>query len=83
ALVVDAIETRNLSVHNRCVINQRYVSRTKTPVDKIGTVRVVGIESVEKVVSTLANSVIAVDKDSRHRLKVKGHRFPKPKATSK
>lgn len=83
SLVIDAIETRNISVHNRCVINQRYVTRTKIARDKIGTIRVVGIDWVEKVISTLANSVIAVDKDARQRLKVKGHRFPKPKASTK
>lgn len=76
-LIVDAIETRNISVHNRCILNQRFISRTGGSVDKLGQLRELWIQDIEKIAYKLAESVKAVDSDARKRLRVKGHHFPR------
>jgi hypothetical protein len=76
-LVVDAIETRNISVHNRCIVNQRFVSRTGGKLEAVGKLRGLVLPEVEETARQLAESVKAVDLDARRRLHVKGHHFPK------
>lgn len=74
--VVEAIEIRNISVHNRCVINGRYVARTKYDANRLGKPVSVGIERIETTTRVLAESVATIDKDARRRLQVRGHRAP-------
>jgi hypothetical protein len=74
SLVVDAIETRNISVHNRCIINQRYITRTSGDQSKLGSLKHVFIQEVEEIAKTLARSVVEVDKHCRKKLRVRGHR---------
>jgi hypothetical protein len=81
-LFIEAIETRNISVHNRCIINQRFVSRTGGKVERVGKLCDLGIHEVEETAHQLAESVKAVDLDARRRLHVKGHHFPKEKPAS-
>lgn len=73
--VVEAIETRNISVHNRCVVNQRFVTRTGLSEAKIGKTRSLGIEDVERIAVVLTRSALAVDKAARKSLSVRGVRF--------
>jgi hypothetical protein len=35
----EAIETRNISVNNRCIVNQRFVSRTGGKLETVGQLR--------------------------------------------
>ena len=72
ALVVDAIETRNISVHNRCHIDRRYVIRTKGDASQIGKIRGLNIDTVETIAICLASSAVAVDKTARKHLGVRG-----------
>jgi hypothetical protein len=76
-LVIEAIETRNISVHNRCIVNQRFVSRTGGKLEAVGKLRDLVLPEVEETARQLAKSVKAVDLDARKRLHVKGHHFPK------
>lgn len=78
--VVDAIETRNISVHNRCIINHRFVSRTGSNADAIGQLRELWVQDIEAIAQQLGKSVKAIDVAARKRLHVKGHYFPKPNA---
>lgn len=75
--IIEAIETRNISVHNRCIVNQRFVSRTGGKLERVGKVRGLVLPDVEETARQLAESVKAVDLDTRKRLHVKGHHFPK------
>lgn len=76
--IVDAIETRNISVHNRCIINNRFVSRTGKNTDAIGHLRELWVQDIEAVALRLGKSVKAIDVAARKRLHVKGHYLPKP-----
>jgi hypothetical protein len=73
--VIEAIETRNISVHNRCVVNQRYLSRTGRKNIELGEIRILGIEDLEKIAVVLTQSAISVDKEARKSLGLKGVRF--------
>lgn len=73
--VVEAIETRNISVHNRCVVNQRFVTRTGLTDAKVGKTRSLGIEDVERIAVVLTRSSLAVDKAARKSLGIRGVRF--------
>ena len=73
--VVEAIETRNISVHNRCIVNQRYLSRTGRKNLNLGEIRSLGIEDLEQIAVVLTQSAISVDKDARRSLGLKGVRF--------
>ncbi|WP_144079852.1 hypothetical protein [Haliea salexigens] len=75
--VIEAIEARNISVHNRCVINQRYISRTGAKQTDCGELKALWIGDVEAFAKVATLSVLAVDKGARKRLKVPGHRFSK------
>ncbi|MEE8343205.1 MAG: hypothetical protein V3R51_05325 [Gammaproteobacteria bacterium] len=77
-VLVDAIETRNISVHNRCVINKRYIARTGNKSLPEGSLRDLGYGDVKKFAKLFATSVASIDKDARKRLKVPGRRSPKP-----
>lgn len=76
-IIIDAIESRNISVHNRCVINQRYIQRTERKNLAVGAVRKLWIETLEEFAVTLTASAISVDKSARRALGLKGSRFGK------
>ncbi len=73
--VVDAIETRNIVVHNRCVINQQFIKRTGVSENELGKLRILGTNYLEKHVPILAESVKRLDRDARKHLKISGTRF--------
>jgi hypothetical protein len=75
--VVTAIETRNISVHNRCIVNQRYISRTGEDPSQMGQIKALWVQDIEKISRIFAQSVCSVDADAHKRLKVAGHRYPK------
>lgn len=81
-LLLEAIETRNISVHNRCVMNKRYISRLELGPENLGKKRALGIEYLDEVVPMLAELVRAIDKQARVKLKLRGFRFAKTIMTS-
>ena len=52
-LVIEAIETRNISNHNNCIINHRYCQRTGTPLEKIGKIRELFLQDAEDIITVL------------------------------
>ena len=42
--IIEAIEVRNISVHNRCIINQRFVKRTGSAAEQLNKSYAVGID---------------------------------------
>ena len=73
--ILEAIETRNISVHNRCVINQRYIKRTGSDESLLGQLRELSTEDVEYLVPLLAKAVGRLDKDARKKLKLRASTF--------
>jgi hypothetical protein len=74
-LVVDAIETRNISVHNRCIINRQYIKNTGADESLLGKVRELSIAEVEGVAELLADGVATVDTAARTKYDLTSYRF--------
>jgi hypothetical protein len=72
---IRAIEARNLSVHNRAIINRRFVERTGEASDKLGKRLPVGLVMVEKTSRLLLESALRLDLEARKQLRLKPHRF--------
>lgn len=81
APVIEAIETRNISVHNRCIINKRYLSRTGKDVSRLGKTRSLGIADIENLDRLLTESVISVDRQARRKLNLRGIQFARARPT--
>ena len=73
--VTEAIETRNIAVHNRCIINKRYVTKTRTDPSRISQVRRLQVDDLSSIMSTLSESVRSIDKAARSKLTLKARRF--------
>jgi len=71
------IEIRNISVHNRCMINKRYIIRTNTDMNEIGKKKELFISDLDLVVPKLLSVSISVDKQARNKMKIKTIRFGK------
>lgn len=74
-VIMEAIEIRNISVHNRCRINERYSKRTGTNVSKVGKLRELYIDDLDELVPILFEGVQRLDRSIRKKLKLKGIRF--------
>lgn len=75
SVVVEAIETRNISVHNRCLIDDRYCSRTGADSSQIGNRKNIYGHSLDELVPLLFDAVKTLDVSARKKLKLKGRRF--------
>lgn len=73
--VVEAVETRNISVHNRCVINRRYCRRTGADSSRIGQIRSLLPTDVDRLCELCFESVKRLDKETRAKLKLRASRF--------
>lgn len=69
------IETRNISVHNRCVINKRYIFKTGTPESDLGKKKLLVLDDIKKLSPLLAVVVKDLDSKTRKKFKIKGVRF--------
>ena len=69
------IEVRNISVHNRCLINKRFVARTGGSASEIGKKKELFGKDLEALTPKLAQVVKSVDLAVRRKMKVKGVRF--------
>jgi hypothetical protein len=69
------IEIRNISVHNRCYINKRFLARTSDDPTSLGKKKELYGNDLDALIPKLANIVKAVDAEVRKKLKIKGVRF--------
>jgi hypothetical protein len=81
--LIEMIEVRNISVHNRCIVNKRFASRTGAPDLSIGKKKQLEIDDLDGLVPLLATRVRVLDADARRRLKVRGARFGAPARANK
>ena len=72
--IVEAIETRNISVHNRCRINRRYVTRTGSGKERLGELRELGIHTVAPVSELMLRTVRTLDARFRRKLRLAASR---------
>ncbi|MGZ3524281.1 MAG: hypothetical protein ACXU9L_05770 [Thermodesulfobacteriota bacterium] len=72
---VEAVETRNISVHNRCIINNRYVQKTRIDPAQAGKIKELFTKDLDRFVTVFLRSVKEVDKKVRSKLKISGHRL--------
>ncbi|HTC20242.1 MAG TPA: hypothetical protein VK859_05295 [bacterium] len=68
----EAIEIRNISVHERCIINNRFISKTGCDPALKGKKKVLGIEYLEKIIDLITSLVIEIDKEALSELKLNG-----------
>jgi len=73
--VIEAVEIRNISVHNRCIVNRRFIARTGSGEDQFGKTKMIVISYMDLIVPMLADLVHKADKSVRKKLKIKGQRF--------
>jgi len=75
--MVEFVETRNISVHNRCKVNKRYASKSGNSSIKMGQLRTMTLTDVDDLASIVATSVRSVDTEIRKLLRLRGARFKK------
>ena len=73
--IILAIELRNISVHNRCKMDERFIERTRYDATKKGNVAIIDMEFINKIVPILVESVTTLDTSARRKLKLRGKRF--------
>jgi hypothetical protein len=76
--VAEAFETRNISAHNRCLIDKRYCSRTGTSPTSVGNRRELYKRHLDELVPLLFEAVRALDRSARKKLRLPGIRFAVP-----
>lgn len=60
-LIIEAIETRNISIHNRCVIDDKYCDKTGTARTMVGNVKVLQYNYITEIAKIFAASAIHSD----------------------
>jgi hypothetical protein len=75
ALIHKYIEMRNISVHNRCYINKRFISRTGLDESSLGKKKELYSNDLDVLIPKLAEVVKSIDLAVRKKMKVKGVRF--------
>lgn len=73
--ICEAAEIRNISVHNRCIINERYLSRTGCDSAVLGQKKELFIGYLDEIVPILADLVKSLDESARRKMKLKNVRF--------
>jgi len=71
----EAVEVRNISVHNRCIINKRFISKTGGSPSLEGTRKKLKVKYLEKIVILLIHSVNQIDRNARKKMRLKSKRF--------
>jgi hypothetical protein len=75
--ISESIEIRNISVHNRCVINKRFISRVHISGEQIGKKRNLYSNDLDRLVPMLARLVKTIDRAASSKLRLRGVRFAK------
>lgn len=70
-----AVEIRNLFVHNRCIINNRYINRMKIAEENIGKKKIIENDELQELLSLLFNCVNHLDNKIKSKFRIKGTRF--------
>lgn len=71
----EAAEIRNISVHNRCIINARFVSRTGCDPSFLGQKKELFLGYLDELVPIFAELVKELDKNARNKMKLQAVRF--------
>ena len=71
---VRAIELRNLAVHNRCIVNRRFLERTAGR-EQLGAHLVLGVKSLDEAAALMLLSALRLDREARQHLGLAAHRF--------
>ena len=61
SIVREAIEIRNISVHNDCVINRRYINKLQLNENLLGNRKDIEPEYLNNVIDVLYNNVMELD----------------------
>ena len=72
--IVYAIELRNIIVHNRCIVDKRFIRKTKEKISLLNKKYDINLGLYEKFENILLSKVIELDSVSRKHLKICGHR---------
>jgi hypothetical protein len=59
--ITEAIEVRNISIHNRCIIDKKYCSKTGTKQAKVGCIKTLSFDYLAEIANALASSAIHSD----------------------
>ena len=70
-IVCEATEIRNISVHNRCIINERFATRTGCDPATIGQQQKLFIGYLDQLLPALAEIVKELDKSARNKMRLK------------
>lgn len=76
--VNEYIETRNIIVHNRGIINRRYLEKIGQTHRKMGQLRLLDITDLDAIVPTFFSTVKSLDQQARSHMKIRGHYFDIP-----
>jgi hypothetical protein len=71
----EAIAFRNISVHNRCVVNKRFIAQTGVDSSWLGKRALFGMEYLQDKAKIIANSVRLTDRAARKKLGLRGSRL--------
>jgi hypothetical protein len=80
--LVTAIETRNISVHNRCIINDRYIRITGVKPEVLGKKKSVGIDTLEIIVPLVAVLTRQLDSAATEKFGIRRVRFSATEAAT-
>lgn len=74
-MIHEYIEIRNISVHNRCFINKRFIARTSLDASQLGKKKNLYGDDLDAMIPKLAETVKLIDAIIRKKMKVRGIRF--------
>jgi len=75
SLIREAIEIRNISTHNNCIINRRYISKLNLDENLIGKRKDITAQYLEDVIEILHNNVRDIDSKLIKKFKLKNCRL--------
>lgn len=74
-LLNEFVEIRNISVHNRCYINKRFLANVDIDDSYLGKKKRLNITILQELVPKLATTIIHYDKEVRRKMKISGLRL--------
>lgn len=74
-LIREAIEIRNISTHNNCIINRRYISKLNVDEDLIGKKKDITAQYLGNVIDTLYDNVMDIDSRLIKKFKIKNCKY--------
>lgn len=77
SIVRKAIEIRNISVHNDCIINRRYINKLQLNEYLLGTRKNIEPEYLNNVIDVLYNNVMELDTRLINKFGIKGYQIVK------